>query len=75
MKGLLGVDPIPGYKINVVEEQPGEVTIALPAALDENELSDELLDLASGGISFSAFVDWETWYGTKTDNQKSKKNR
>ncbi|MDG5493371.1 MULTISPECIES: NHLP leader peptide family RiPP precursor [Azospirillaceae] len=75
VKSLLGVDPIPGYKITVVEEQPGEVTIVLPAALDENELSDELLDLASGGVSFSAFVDWETWYGIKNSNQKSKKGR
>lgn len=75
VKSLLGVDPIPGYKINVVEERPGEVTIVLPAALDAHELPDELLDLASGGVSFSAFVDWETWYGIKSTSQKSTKSR
>lgn len=56
LKEMLGVDPIPGMKISVIEEQPGEITIILPAALDQSELPDELLDLASGGVSFSSFV-------------------
>jgi hypothetical protein len=51
LKQLIGVDPIPGYKITVVEEQPGEVTIVLPRRIGEDELPDELLDLVSGGCS------------------------
>lgn len=54
---LLGCDnPLPNLKINVIEEKTGEVTIVLPAPLQRDELPDELLDLASGGTSFSAFV-------------------
>lgn len=54
---LLGCDnPLPNLKINVVEEKSGEVTIVLPAPLQRDELPDELLDLASGGVSFSSFV-------------------
>jgi hypothetical protein len=54
---LLGCDnPLPNLKINVVEEQAGEVAIVLPAPQQQDELPDELLDLASGGTSFSAFV-------------------
>ncbi|WP_249208611.1 NHLP leader peptide family natural product precursor [Magnetospirillum sulfuroxidans] len=56
LKQLLGTDPVPALKITVIEEQPGEAVIVLPAALDASELPDELLDLASGGISFSSFV-------------------
>lgn len=54
---LLGREnPMPNLKLKVIEEQPGEVTIVLPAPLQRDELPDELLDLASGGVSFSAFV-------------------
>lgn len=54
---LLGRDnPLPNLKINVIEEKSGEVTIVLPAPLQRDELPDELLDLASGGICFSSFV-------------------
>lgn len=54
---LLGRDtPLPNLKINVVEEKCGEVTIVLPAPLQHDELPDELLDLASGGTSFSSFL-------------------
>lgn len=56
LKQALGVDPVPSLKIRVIEEQPGEAVIVLPAALDASELPDELLDLASGGVSFSSFV-------------------
>lgn len=69
LKQLLGVDPVPGLKITVVEEQPGEATIVLPAKLDESELPDELLDLASGGVSFSSFV----LYGPNDAPPKPKK--
>ncbi|MBK1841109.1 NHLP leader peptide family RiPP precursor [Azospirillum sp. YIM B02556] len=55
LKTLLGTDPIPGLAIKVVEEQPGEMTLVLPAT-DQSELPDDLLDLASGGIKFSAFI-------------------
>jgi hypothetical protein len=69
VKRTLGIDPIPGFKINVIEEKPGEVTIVLPAALEESELSDELLDLASGGTSFSAFI----LYGPPYPDKKPKR--
>jgi hypothetical protein len=49
-------NPLKNLKINVVEEKPGEATIVLRAPLKLDELPDELLDLASGGVSFSAFV-------------------
>ncbi|WP_106751280.1 NHLP leader peptide family RiPP precursor [Pannonibacter carbonis] len=56
LRELLGNDPIPSVKIRVIEEQPGEVTLVLPRNIAEDELPDELLDLASGGISFSSFL-------------------
>ncbi|NBN65089.1 NHLP leader peptide family natural product precursor [Microvirga tunisiensis] len=60
LKELMGTDPIPSLTIRVVEEQPGEVTLVLPRQIAEDELPDELLDLASGGVSFSSFVDYST---------------
>lgn len=51
LKNLLGVDPIPTYQIKVIEEQPGEITLVLPRAIAQDELPDELLDMASGGFS------------------------
>ncbi len=68
LKTLLGTDPIPGIAIKVVEEQPGEMTLVLPAA-DQSELPDDLLDLASGGTSFSAFI----LYGPNDAPPKPKK--
>lgn len=68
MKTLFGTDPIPGIAIKVVEEQPGEMTLVLPAA-DQSELPDDLLDLASGGTSFSAFI----LYGPNDAPPKPKK--
>jgi hypothetical protein len=66
---LLGRDnPLPNLKINVVEEKSGEVTIVLPAPLQRDELPDELLDLASGGICFSSFV----LYGPPYNDAKKK---
>lgn len=63
---LLGREnPIPNLKINVIEEVSGEVTIVLPAPLERDELPDELLDLASGGISFSSFVEFGPPYSKK----------
>lgn len=62
LRDALGVDPIPGLKINVIEEQPGEISIVLPRAIAEDELPDELLDLASGGTCFSAFVECKPIY-------------
>lgn len=49
-------NPLKNLKINVIEEKPGEATIVLRAPIMLDELPDELLDLASGGVSFSAFV-------------------
>lgn len=56
LKQLMGNDPIPSLKIRVIEEAAGEVTLVLPRNIAEDELPDELLDLASGGISFSSFL-------------------
>lgn len=56
IKEMIGIDPIPATKLTVVEEKPGDVVIVLPAALSNVELPDDLLDLASGGTSFSAFL-------------------
>lgn len=49
LRQLLGVDPIPGYRLRVIEDGPGEATLVLPRAIALDELPDELLDLASGG--------------------------
>lgn len=56
IKELIGNDPIPSYKITVVEEAPGEVVLVLPRSIGQDELPDDLLDFASGGTSFSAFI-------------------
>lgn len=50
LKELLGFNPIPGYAIRVIEEQPGEVVLVLPRPLEIDELPDEVLDLAAGGM-------------------------
>ncbi|MEH0069490.1 hypothetical protein V6L77_02700 [Pannonibacter sp. Pt2-lr] len=39
-----------------MEEAPGEVVLVLPRSIAQDELPDELLDMASGGVSFSSFV-------------------
>lgn len=49
LRKLIGVDPIPGYRLRVIEDAPGEVTLVLPRDIALDELPDELLDLASGG--------------------------
>ncbi|CUB00671.1 NHLP leader peptide family RiPP precursor [Pannonibacter indicus] len=49
LKQLIGVDPIPGFKIRVLEEVPGEVVLVLPRAIAQDELPDEMLDYAAGG--------------------------
>lgn len=49
MVELLGVDPVPGLKIRVVEEDAGEAILVLPRYLGQDELPDDLLDFASGG--------------------------
>ncbi|MEH0069492.1 NHLP leader peptide family RiPP precursor [Pannonibacter sp. Pt2-lr] len=58
IKSLLGTDPIPGMKITVVEETPGEAILVLPRSIAQDELPDELLDFASGGTGFSNFIIW-----------------
>ncbi|NBN65088.1 NHLP leader peptide family natural product precursor [Microvirga tunisiensis] len=58
LRELIGTDPIPSVTIRVIEEQPGEVTLVLPRNMAEDELPDELLDLASGGTLFMAFLEW-----------------
>ncbi|WP_208995901.1 NHLP leader peptide family RiPP precursor [Pannonibacter tanglangensis] len=57
LRQLIGTDPIPSLKISVVEEAPGEVVLVLPRSIAEDELPDELLDMASGGVSFGNFVE------------------
>jgi len=69
LKHVFGKNPVANFKINVIEEKAGEVTIVLPANTDQSELPDELLDLASGGVSFSAFV----LYGPPYDKPAKKK--
>ncbi len=61
LRQLLGVDPIPNYRLRVIEEQPGEVTLVLPHDIAADELPDELLDLASGGFIFSGDFYPEEW--------------
>jgi hypothetical protein len=63
---LLGQEvPLPNLKINVIEEQPGEVSIVLPAPLVRDELPDELLDLALGGSAGRFAVFFEGSQGGK----------
>lgn len=59
IKALFGADPIPDHRIQVIEEQPGEIVLVLPHAIDESELPDALLDLASGGVSYDDYVWWK----------------
>ena len=49
IRAAFGTDPIPSLKLSVIEEAPGEVVLVLPRAIAEDELPDDLLDLASGG--------------------------
>ena len=65
LKDTLGVDPVPGFKINVIEEKSGEINIILPAAFAQDELPDELLDLASGGTRFGTFIQFGPDTGPK----------
>lgn len=60
LKALLGADPIPAMKITVVEETPGEAILVLPRSIAQDELPDELLDLASGG---APEITWTMIYG------------
>ncbi len=50
VKELLGVDPLPNYKMRVIEEAPGEALLVLPRQMNMDELPDDLLDLAAGGF-------------------------
>jgi hypothetical protein len=45
--------PLPGLKLRVIEEQPGEVVLVLPrtGAMEADELSEAELARASGGFS------------------------
>lgn len=45
--------PMPGLKLRVIEEQPGEVVLVLPrtGAMEADELSEAELARASGGFS------------------------
>ncbi len=56
LKQMIGIDPLPGHKLKVIEEQAGEICLVLPRSLSNDELPDTLLDLASGGTSFSSFI-------------------
>ncbi len=55
IKELIGNDPIPSLKITVIEENAGEVVLVLPRSITQDELPDELLDIASGGGSYTTF--------------------
>ncbi|GAB3121561.1 NHLP leader peptide family RiPP precursor [Novispirillum itersonii] len=69
LTALLGRQSPLDLKLRVIEEQPGEAVVVLPSAINTEELPDELLDLASGGVSFSAFV----LYGPPYPDSKPKK--
>lgn len=69
LASVFGKDPVPNKKINVIVESPDELTFVLPAPTLEDELPDELLDLASGGTCFSSFV----LYGPPYPERKPKK--
>lgn len=56
IRAHFGTDPVPSLKITVIEEAEGEAVLVLPRRLGDDELSDDLLDLASGGVGFSAFL-------------------
>lgn len=47
---VLGVDPIPSYRIRIIEEAPGEVVLVLPHDAGAAELPDDLLDTVAGGV-------------------------
>jgi len=49
IKQLFNIDARLDIKINIIEEQPGEVTLVLPHSPTESELPDEILDLVSAG--------------------------
>lgn len=46
---LFGINLPEKLNINIVEENPGSLTIVLPAQLNEAELTDDQLDAVSGG--------------------------
>lgn len=69
LEEVLGQKNPTQLKVRVIEEQPGEAVIVLPRA-DTDELPDELLDLAAGGTSFSAFI----LYGPNDAPPKGKKH-
>lgn len=54
----LGIDLPEGTEIRVVEEQPNELYIILPAESDD--LSDEDLDRVAGGLSQAAMPRYPT---------------
>lgn len=49
LRDLFGNDPVPSLTIRVVEEAAGEAVLVLPRQISQDELPDELLDLAAGG--------------------------
>ncbi|WP_106753214.1 hypothetical protein [Pannonibacter carbonis] len=61
--------PLPGLKLRVIEEQPGEVVLVLPraGAMETDELSEAELAQASGGFTGvnGQIVDSVTWANTK----------
>ncbi len=63
IREAFGSDPVPSLKITVIEEGAGEAVLVLPRAVADDELSDDILDLASGGVGFSSFLPPHLWEG------------
>ena len=59
--GLFRAEPKPGLAFAVVEEQPGEVVLVLPAAKDELSMAE--LDQASGGATYTITINNRTGSG------------
>ncbi|WP_186415007.1 NHLP leader peptide family natural product precursor [Pannonibacter sp. P2PFMT1] len=60
IKEMIGTDPVPNLKMTVIEETAGELILVLPRSIAQDELPDELLDLASGG---APEITWTMIYG------------
>lgn len=58
IRELMGTDPVPSLKIRVIEEGEGEAVLVLPRNIADDELPDEILDLATGGTLFIAFLEY-----------------
>ncbi|NBN62253.1 NHLP leader peptide family natural product precursor [Pannonibacter tanglangensis] len=59
---LFRAEPKAGLSFSIIEEQPGEVVLVLPAAKDELSLAE--LDQASGGATYTITVNNRSGQGS-----------